>query len=81
VLPLKARVVGLVVNEGDVAPMIGVPSADRRRVTEPVNDHCTVTYPVAAAVKVAVDPTDTDTDMGWRVMMGATFESYHTARP
>jgi len=82
VLPLKARVVGLVVNEVDVAPGIGVaPSTDRRRVTEPVNDHCTATYPVAAAVKVAVAPRDTDTDMGWRVTVGATVESYHTARP
>jgi len=83
VLPLKARVVGLVVNEVDVAPGIGVapPSTDRRRVDEPVNDHCTVAYPVAAAVKVAVDPRDTDCDMGWRVTVGAAFESYHTARP
>jgi len=82
VLPLKAAVVGLVVNEVDVAPGIGVaPSTDRRRVDEPVNDHCTATYPVAAAVKVAVDPRDTDTDMGWRATVGAAFESYHTARP
>jgi len=73
VLPLKAAVVGLVVNEVDVAPGIGVaPSTDRRRVDEPVNDHCTVAYPVAVAVKVAVDPRDTDTDMGWRVMTGGT---------
>jgi len=77
VLQLKARVVGLVVNDGDIAPEIAPPSA-ARRVAEPVNDHCTATYPVAAVVKVAVDPTDTDTDMGWRVTVGATFESYHT---
>ena len=81
-LPLKARVVALVVNEVDVAPGMGVaPSTDRRRVTEPVNDHCTATYPVAAAVKVALDGAVFDTDTGWRVMVGATFESYHTARP
>jgi len=82
VLPLKAAVVGLVVNEVDVAPGIGVaPSTDRRRVDEPVNDHCTATYPVAVAVKVAAAGAVTDTDMGWRVTVGATFESYHTACP
>jgi len=81
VLPLKADVVGLVVNEVDVAPGITPPSTDRRRVDEPVNDHCTMAYPVALAVKVAAAGAVTDTDMGWRVIVGATSESYHTARP